>query len=104
MSTERRVMNRWMHAQKHLLRTLLATAAILASAAGLHAEPLTSAPPAKGPGAVATAGFVPLGATPDANRGRSTPDAKARLRSVYASLVQLHEDLVRELVATQLAL
>jgi hypothetical protein len=98
-------MNGWIHVQKHLLRALLVTAAALGSASGLRADLLTSnAPPAAGPEAVASPGFMPLGAAPVAHRGRSTPDAKGLLHAVRASLVQLQEELVRELVAMQVTM
>jgi hypothetical protein len=98
-------MDGWKNARKYLLRTALATGAALVSIAGLHAETLTSpALPPRDAEAAVTQGFVPLTHTsvPAGNAARG--HASAVLRSFAVQLAEFRQELVRELIATQLTM
>lgn len=86
-------MDGWSNTKRHLLRIVLLVAATLAPAAGLHAETLNSdGKPHEG------------GPLPSSARAVTAAQLKVMAQALAEGLVQLHEDVIRAVVAQQLTL
>jgi hypothetical protein len=87
-------MERWRNAKRHLLRAVLLTGATLLPLSGARGEVLTSS---AAPGAAQVE-------TPRIPRRDVRQSFHALMRSLGQGVAELHQDLVQEIVATQLAM
>lgn len=100
-------MDGWWNAKRHLLAVTLFAGSTLVFVGRAHADILTTNAPAActaGSPGRGTPAFSPVATTPPVARTVAPVNVKAVVRTLGESLAAWREDLVRELVATQLTL